>query len=326
MTDVKFGGFASYTAHLYNSFKLKGHSPFIFKVRKKGGLRSKFVEDLPAYSITEKEVLNICSSNSWMPIVTCAYWKHNSNAIQVLLESGAALVLHDPTEFNNNLIELAKSCDTKVVVIRKTNVKNLNDLGINPVFIKHPYVRANENTTPFRKRKVAASVSRIDFDKHIDIILKANNDLSEPIDIYGFINRLYAYHKLDKDYDGWRSNYKGQFAATKNSSFNILKDYKVTVDMSAIKMDGGGTQYTFLEAIDAGCCLILNKSWNEGITNSLWVDKKNCLMVSDNEELTKVLKNINKPSTPLQELIKQSECILKDHSPKKIITKFEKLV
>ena len=35
------------------------------------------------------------------------------------------------------------------------------------------------------------------------------------------------------------------------------------VDMSIIKGDGGGTQYTFLEAIYHDCALILHKEWVE---------------------------------------------------------------
>jgi hypothetical protein len=33
------------------------------------------------------------------------------------------------------------------------------------------------------------------------------------------------------------------------------------VDLSVIKKDGRGTQYTFLEAVDAGCSLVLHKAW-----------------------------------------------------------------
>jgi hypothetical protein len=34
--------------------------------------------------------------------------------------------------------------------------------------------------------------------------------------------------------------------------------------MSTISGDGGGTQYTFLEAIDAGTALMLNEGWVTG--------------------------------------------------------------
>ena len=44
---------------------------------------------------------------------------------------------------------------------------------------------------------------------------------------------------------------------------SILKDAKYMIDMSIIKGDGGGTQYTFLEAIHHNCILILHNEWIE---------------------------------------------------------------
>jgi hypothetical protein len=56
------------------------------------------------------------------------------------------------------------------------------------------------------------------------------------------------------------------------------------VDMSAIKRDGAGTQYTFLEAIHHRCGLILNDAWFENGVEEL-VPEKNCLSVSNDVEL-----------------------------------------
>ena len=59
--------------------------------------------------------------------------------------------------------------------------------------------------------------------------------------------------------------------------------------MSVIRHDGGGTQYTFLEAIYQHCALVINKQWIEGY-NTPFVDKKNCFVVSNGEELATLLK------------------------------------
>jgi hypothetical protein len=58
--------------------------------------------------------------------------------------------------------------------------------------------------------------------------------------------------------------------------------------MSSIAQDGGGTQYTFLEAIDAGCVLILNSKWTNN-PNSIWQHNHNCLVVSNSDELAQIL-------------------------------------
>jgi len=58
--------------------------------------------------------------------------------------------------------------------------------------------------------------------------------------------------------------------------------------MSVIKHDGGGSQYTFLEAIYNKCALVINKRWVEDFATD-FVDKKNCYIVADEEELADLL-------------------------------------
>ena len=37
------------------------------------------------------------------------------------------------------------------------------------------------------------------------------------------------------------------------------------VDLSEIPEDGGGTQYTFLEAVYNNCAIVLNRKWIESV-------------------------------------------------------------
>ena len=61
------------------------------------------------------------------------------------------------------------------------------------------------------------------------------------------------------------------------------------IDLSAIHNDGGGSQYTFLEAIYQGAALVLNEKWVAN-TNSVFKDKYNCFVVKDEKDLVKLLK------------------------------------
>ncbi len=82
------------------------------------------------------------------------------------------------------------------------------------------------------------------------------------------------------------------------------------VDMSIIKGDGGGTQYTFLEAIYQDCVLVLHEEWvNKG---SLFVSGVNCIVVSNEEELAKVM-NIGIPEELYDTILKNSKKIIEDH-------------
>ena len=49
-----------------------------------------------------------------------------------------------------------------------------------------------------------------------------------------------------------------KFTSPTYEDCGILKDAKYMIDMSIIKGDGGGTQYTFLEAFNQDTVLILH--------------------------------------------------------------------
>jgi glycosyltransferase involved in cell wall biosynthesis len=203
------------------------------------------------------------------------------------MPDGTLIVIHDPTEVSGKGKEpvLRNLARFKVITIRESVKKFLNDqFGIKSKFIVHPFYEY-----PFTKAKnpqAAVSISRIDFDKHTDIILKANKHLKQPIDIYGAINRQYVFFKLNDL--GFKRFYKGPFDKSFEDLDDILADAKFVVDMSVIKNDGGGSQYTFLEAIYERCALVINSKWVAGAKTE-FQDGKNCFMVADEEELAALL-------------------------------------
>ena len=83
--------------------------------------------------------------------------------------------------------------------------------------------------------------------------------------------------------------------------------------MSIIKGDGGGTQYTFLEAIYNDCILILHKIMVEA--GDTFKDKYNCYVVEKTDNIGLEIANIiNQPNKILnKKIIKNSKEILKNH-------------
>jgi len=223
------------------------------------------------------------------------------------MPDGTMIVIHDPTEVSGKGKEpvLKALARFKVITIRESVKKFLKDqFGIKSKFVVHPFYEY-----PFTKTKApggAVSISRIDFDKHTDIILKANKQLKDPIDIYGAINRQYVFFKLNDL--GFKRFYKGPFEKSFEDLDDILADAKYVVDMSVIKNDGGGSQYTFLEAMYQGCALVINAKWVEG-SKTEFEDGKNCFVVAGEEELVSLM---NKdPSTA--RVIKGGKELLKPH-------------
>jgi hypothetical protein len=204
----------------------------------------------------------------------------------------ATIVIHDPTELKDPVLDALKSGRFRVITIRKT-VHDLlkKQYKINNKFLLHPFAPFKVNSKTPKSNSI--SISRVDFDKHTDIIIDANdNNRNIKTDIWGAQNDLYAYHKLrDTNY---KKYYKGKFGKSFEDLANLLEPAKFIVDMSAIKGDGGGSQYTFLEAIHFGCVLILNSKWTDN-QKTPFVHGKNCYIVSDSNELNQVLnKQMNK--------------------------------
>ena len=165
------------------------------------------------------------------------------------------------------------------------------------------------------------SISRIDFDKNTHEILKANpliKDECNKIWIYGKENRLYVQFTLIKMglKEEFIKYWRGRFAKTLPISFeerDILNNCKYVVDLSVIKGDGGGTQYTFLEAIHQDCILILHKEWVE--QGSLFKDKYNCYVVGYTDCIEQELADIiNTDNLELdKKILMNSKQIMKDN-------------
>jgi hypothetical protein len=179
-------------------------------------------------------------------------------------------------------------------------------LGLNSIFLLHPFYpyAFTKDAHPHK----AVSISRIDFDKHIDIPLDANKLLpaKQSILLYGAANLQYVFFKLDRD--AFKKYYKGKFEKTFESLNEILKDAKFVVDMSVIKHDGGGTQYTFLEAIHQECALVMNQKWIQDY-DTPFQEGKNCFVVNNGEELAALIKR--NPS--VKEITVAAKKILKPH-------------
>jgi hypothetical protein len=220
------------------------------------------------------------------------------------------LVIHDPTELTAFVVQSIKNKQLKVITIREKVQQHLKEKhNIDSMFLYHPFHLYNYK---LGNKENAVSISRVDYDKKIEMIVEANKHLienyaMEPIDIYGKQNERYIFHKL-KD-TGYSKFYKGRFGKDFAHLTEILKDARFVVDMSVIKNDGGGSQYTFLEAIYENCCLVLNKRW---LTSDCeFVPGQNCLAVEDGEELADLLYNVDKEH--VAQMAENARPLLKKH-------------
>ena len=292
MAKPPYGGWVSFTAHLSRKFNYQ-----LFKI----GNNTESKERPYGYGVNYQNLHIDDIIKKGKLLITAIDKKYYPYLEQI---NNATIVIHDPTELKPEVLNFLKK--SNVITIRKTVQKLLKDkYNINSKFLYHPFYEFDVNNI---KKTQVVSISRVDFDKHTDIILKANKKLTKPIKIYGALNDLYVYHGGLKQL-GFKKYYKGKFEKTFESIANILNDAKFVVDLSAIKNDGGGSQYTFLEAIHSGCALVLNKKWIDG-TKSPFKDKINCFVVENEDELIKLL-NSN-PNT--KNIVKNAKKMLASHT------------
>lgn len=286
LAKPRYGGWVTFTSHLFRSLKGINQNPKLFKITKTNEDKVRYFADNVFY-----QNINIQTAQGLLeqyPSLITAQDKNYINYTDILLKKNCKIVIHDPNEMKDVFINTIKKNNTNPIVIRKTNYYNLKDLGVKSQYFMHPYLIYNK-AKPI-KNKLAVATSRVDFDKHTEIIIEANKLLNNKVEIYGAENPIYTYHKLNKLDSNWKINYKGVFQNKLGSVYTILNPAKFMIDMSAIKKDGGGSQYTFLEGWDSCCIIILNKKWDLG-QNSLMQQGKNCLFVKDAKELFNILQS-----------------------------------
>tara|TARA_B110000902_G_scaffold262761_1_gene340333 strand:+ start:537 stop:1544 length:1008 start_codon:yes stop_codon:yes gene_type:complete len=307
-----YGGWVTFTAHLsrmkeYPIYKITKRSE---KSQRDYGYGCKY------QNLCLDDILKL--DNILITAVDKNYWEYLR-----YLPKDTKIIIHDPTECKisksgNPLVQKVEDnepllSEFKIITIRETVQKYLKDnFNYESLLINHPFYEYEKQDLGIKYRCV--SVARIDFDKNTDIILKANkmiNKKKDHIYLFGAENRIYVHHKLKEL--GIETYWKGKFPKNMEPTYeekSILRDAKYMIDMSIIKGDGGGTQYTFLEAIYQDCILILHNEWiNKG---NLFQSGVNCIGVSNEEELSQVINN--DIGIELEELIRaNSKKILKNH-------------
>lgn len=301
-----YGGWITFTIHLANKYNYR-----LYKVGKRTEKKVRsFGYGVDYQNVCLEDLLKL--PNLMITAVDKHYWE-----ILPHLPKDTKIVIHDPTELKTsqktpNPLVQNEFClnQFKVYTIRETVQKYLLDnFNITSEFKLHPFHRYPCQLEGCQFH--AVTISRVDFDKNTDIILKANqlvNNSKKRVSIFGAENRLYVHHKLGEldFYNYWKGKFNKEYPLTYQDK-DILKGTKYVVDMSTIKNDGGGSQYTFLEAIYQGCVLILHHDWiSQG---DLFKEGVNCLGASSPEELAQHLQS----DIDITPIVKESQKLLLPH-------------
>jgi hypothetical protein len=296
------GGTTSYTVHLAKAFMRAGIKVFIYRVKERGEeghIRRPFAkyDGIKYRNITATQALAKVRQRPALMTAPCnsKYLPFAPTIITDLMKEGMRIVIHDPNEF-----EIYDHLDGKKWKFKHQPFcirPSMLNFFPKAHFIPHPYIREYDwigDTPPHDKRPhLAVSVARVTFVKRTEIILEANKILREEgfekdqVVLRGAENRLYTRFKLQKLFPEFKQGGTG-YPMTWGASARECAKGVFALDFTLFPDDGGGSQYSFMEAWDAGTVNIIHKDWmrKSGEMNPHPNDraKGNCIAVSSARE------------------------------------------
>jgi glycosyltransferase involved in cell wall biosynthesis len=293
-----YGGGTTFTAHLLYQTGYSKKNGIILRITR--STESKLREF--GYKLSYQNIAHDLINEIKFPFITLFKQTH-LNVLTRLNEgenrsnNDGVIVIHDHRDISDSVVP--HLADWKLVTIRRTVQKYLKrKYDLKSLFLYHPfYPYPITVISNLSERKGAVSISRISFEKNTDMIIRANkilHDQQQPIKLFGCPSRMYVHLYLGGQKGDFNRYYYGMFDKSFSALSSILAQAKFVVDLSLLKHDGGGTQYTFLEAIHNDCALILHRNWLENdYVNQEYCDFKegyNCLAVENEYELADIIK------------------------------------
>lgn len=258
MSPWPIGGATTYVVNLVKTFEATGVEHRVIRPAKR---TEKAFRQMSEYGVYYRNMAwEDIERSTGIPLLASAPTDEDAAkkvCEHVLLNDGK-FVFHDPNEFKiyphwRLYPESKKNC----ICIRETGLDHVQG-----VFIPHPFVRTCANS-PLKKQKLAVSIARTSPVKNSMWIIEANHSLppAKQITMLGEVNRMWWKFNVLSKYPDEPMPAGAGFARTWGAPAAQCLPFQLMVDMTIFKKDGGGTQYSILEAMDAGAVPVLTKNW-----------------------------------------------------------------
>jgi glycosyltransferase involved in cell wall biosynthesis len=284
------GGLVAFTAHVAGTLAAAGHQVDVIRLGETTQRRPKTLGfGLSYYLMTPRDVL--AAAAHCPTFLTCVYWPQYAELVDPLLRAGLPLTLHDQRDGSLYVKYLAGRAPGPGLARREAMQGWLAARGIASAVCGLPYIRAAAPAESPHRSAYAACVARIGYEKGIETMLQANALLPPPQQVYLYgsgASSLYGFRTLTAKYPTWKRRwYRGPFPRYLDAAVVLLRQARWAVDLSQLDGFGGGSQYTFLEAWDAGAGNVVHRGWLR--PEDTMVDGVNCRAVDGPAELAAVL-------------------------------------
>lgn len=283
--EPKTGGWVTYIKNMVRSLNLIGVKPLLFKIGKKTQARSRVLcEGINIRTISFNDAKRVNKKLPFCIVAMALKDEFKEMSIEMLSQGNGSIIHHGCGQTPDKEFFDTIKAPFKNLAVRPAIKTKVESFGYDCKVLLHPYFRENiENKKLFK----FGSISRVDFVKNTHIIAEANAKAQNKCHIYGTINRLYENFKIKEVNPIWKDNYFGEFDPS--NACKLASEYEFIIDLTRIKQDGGGFQYTFLEAIDSGCDIILHRDWVK--ESGYFKEGINCHCVESVEELVELMNN-----------------------------------
>lgn len=319
------GGTTSYTVHLFEGMRRAGLNPKIYRVKERGEERERpfaKYDGVTYRNVDSEEALKIAGSTPSLMTAPCnsKFLEFDPTIIAKLMKVGMRVTVHDPNEFEI-YDHLEKDRKSFVPFCIRPSMKKFFPRA---VFVPHPYVREYQTKEyeHVKRPHLAVSVARVTFVKRTHLILEANAKLPEKsrVVLRGAENRLYTRFKVQRLFPKFKQGRSG-FPMVWGASARECAAGTYAVDFTWFPDDGGGSQYSSLEAWDAGTVNVIHEDWLR--YKGEMVAGENCLAVDGADGLARLLVRPLADSS-VAEIVDFGYAALKKHDPATVAKQYHR--
>ncbi len=323
LTPWPVGGFASFTNHMYHALIREGEDVNVLRCnldKDEASTREIKSQGIVYRNVSVKTAVKMTKNE---PTLIAAVARpddmRDPDTLMKLVKAGAVCRVASTQEFKQfPHLEYLKKTDQLVLCIRKS----LLPFFKNAQYLPHPYVPTNERhkfTSEWTERKRACQLAMVAHNKNPEMVCRANRKVERALRVVqlGKETTPWIGMNLKKKYKNYKKP-KGYKSSAEG--VRLAEAYQLAIDLSVYPNEGGGTQFCFMEAIDAGCINVLHREWTK--VKGDMIEDENCLAIGSRNELVRVLEGDKDGG--LKRIYKNSLDILAAHSPRVVVRSLRK--